>query len=51
MNYHASQIVNIEEKIERSYSDIELDSVDLEREFEELEEFIEKFGGEKYKAN
>ena len=51
MNYHASQIVNIEEKIERSYSDIELDSVDLAREFEELEEFIEKFGGEKYKGN
>ena len=51
MNYQASQIVNIEEKIERSYSDIELDSVDLAREFEELEEFIEKFGGEKYKGN
>jgi len=49
----ASQIVNIEEKLEHSYSDDDSDLASLSREFEELRIFIENFGNgnvEKHKS-
>ncbi len=51
MNSQATQIVNIEEKNEYTYTSRELDSMELAREFEELKSFIEQFGGGNYKSN
>ena len=51
MDHKTSQLVNVEERIVREYSATELDSAELSREFEELETFLEKFGGENYYEN
>jgi len=51
MDHKTSQLVNVEERIVREYSAIELDVAELSREFEELETFLEKFGGENYYEN
>ncbi|HET6517950.1 MAG TPA: hypothetical protein VFG25_07015 [Nitrosopumilaceae archaeon] len=48
MDHKASQLINIEEKIPREYGEKELGRVELAREFDDLETFLEKFGGEKY---
>jgi len=47
----ASQIVHVEEDFEYEYNDVDLNMVDLAREFEELESFAAKFGGESYSEN
>jgi hypothetical protein len=48
MDHKTSQLVNVEERIVREYSSVELDSAELTREYEELENFIEVFGETKY---
>ena len=50
-NQKASQIVNVEEKVDRKYSSQDLDIVELAREFEELQSFVERFGAQNYAAN
>ena len=47
-NAKASQLVYIPEEVDYVYSDEDLDIVELAREFEELESFIEAFGGDEY---
>ena len=47
----ASQIVHIEEEFDYQYNDADLNMVELAREFEELETFAEKFGGENFSEN
>lgn len=47
----ATQIVHIEEEFEYTYNSSDLDMVDLAREFEELESFAQKFGGENFDNN
>lgn len=47
----ASQIVHVEEDFEYEYSAADLSMVELAREFEELESFAEKFGGESFSEN
>ncbi len=47
----ASQIVHVEEDFDYEYNAVDLSMVDLAREFEELESFAEKFGGESYSEN
>ena len=47
----ASQIVHVEEEFAYEYNDADLSMVDLAREFEELETFAEKFGGESFVGN
>ena len=51
MDHKATQLVNVEEKIVRDYSSVELDGAELAREFEELKTFLEQFGGENYQEN
>jgi len=48
MDHKTSQLVNVEERIVREYSSVELDSAELAREYEELENFIEVFGETNY---
>jgi hypothetical protein len=48
MDHKTSQLVNVEERIVREYSSVELDSTELAREYEELENFIEVFGETNY---
>ncbi|AFS82454.1 hypothetical protein NSED_03240 [Candidatus Nitrosopumilus sediminis] len=47
----ASQIVHVEEEFDFEYTDVDLNIVDLAREFEELESFAEKFGGDSFTEN
>ena len=47
----ASQIVHIEEEFDYQYNAADLSMVELAREFEELESFAEKFGGESFSEN
>ena len=47
----ASQIVHVEEEFDYEYNDLDLNMIDLAREFEELESFAEKFGGESFVEN
>jgi hypothetical protein len=47
----ASQIVHVEDDFDYEYNAVDLSMVDLAREFEELESFAEKFGGESYSEN
>lgn len=47
----ASQIVHVEEDFEYEYNDVDLNMVNLAREFKELESFAIKFGGESYSGN
>jgi hypothetical protein len=51
MDNKATQLVNVEEKVVREYDVKELYRVELAREFDDLETFLEKFGGEKYKED
>jgi len=44
----ATQIINVEEEFETVYTESDYDIVDLAREFEELQTFVEKFGGANY---
>jgi len=44
----ATRIINIEEEFETVYTESDYDIVELAREFEELQTFIENFGGENY---
>jgi len=44
----ATQIINIEEKFETTFTESDYDIVELAREFEELQTFIENFGGNNY---
>jgi len=50
-DFKASQIVHVEEDFDYEYNAVDLSMVDLAREFEELESFAEKFGGESYSEN
>ncbi|WP_249110990.1 hypothetical protein [Nitrosopumilus sp. K4] len=45
-NTKATQIVNVSEQFENVYTPSDLNMVDLARDFEELQTFIEKFSGE-----
>ncbi|MCV0372286.1 MAG: hypothetical protein K5793_01850 [Nitrosarchaeum sp.] len=45
-NSQATQIVHVEEKFDFKYDDQNLNMVDLAREFEELESFAKRFGGD-----
>ncbi len=47
----ATQIVHIKEEFDYKYSRTDLNMVDLAREFDELESFTEKFGGELFIEN
>ena len=47
-NVKATQIINIEEEFDSEYSESDYDIVKLAREFEELQTFVVKFGGENY---
>ncbi|MBM2852162.1 MAG: hypothetical protein HW420_709 [Candidatus Nitrosotenuis sp.] len=47
----ASQIVDVPEKSSNTYDSDDLKNVDVAREFEELESFIETFGSSGYAAN
>jgi hypothetical protein len=44
----ATQIINVEEEFETVYTESDYDIVELAREFEELQTFVEKFGGANY---
>jgi len=44
----ATQIVYVKEHFENNYSETDLSMVELERDFEELKIFVEKFGGSSY---
>ncbi len=48
-NTEASQIVYVPKVVDYDYTDKDLSIVELAREFEELESFIESFGGDNYK--
>ena len=50
-NSKATQIVHIEEKFDYRYSQSDLNMVELARDFEELESFAQRFGGENFDAN
>ncbi len=50
-NSKATQIVHVEEEFDYEYSKSNLNMVDLAREFEELESFAIKFGGENFIEN
>jgi len=50
-NVQASQLVNVEEKIDRTYSSSDLERITLSEDFEQLKAFIEKFGGANLGAN
>ena len=50
-NSKATQIVHIEEKFDYEYSQSDLNMVELARDFEELESFAQRFGGENFDAN
>ena len=47
-NVKATQIINIEEEFDNDYSESDYDAIELAREFEELQTFVEKFGGANY---
>lgn len=47
----ATQIVHVEEEFDYKYSTSDLNMVELAREFEELESFAERFGGENFASN
>ncbi|MBT8174014.1 MAG: hypothetical protein KJN83_08210 [Nitrosopumilus sp.] len=47
----ATQIVHVEEEFDYKYSNSDLNLVELAREFEELESFAEKFGGDDFASN
>ena len=47
-NVKATQIINIEEEFDTVYSESDYDMVELARDFEELQTFVKKFGGENY---
>jgi hypothetical protein len=47
----ASQIVDVPEKSSSTYNSDDLESVDMAREFEELQSFIDTFGSSGYGAN
>ena len=47
----ATQIVHVEEEFDYTYSASDLNLVELAREFEELESFAEKFGGDDFASN
>jgi hypothetical protein len=50
-NNQASQIVDVQDKTAPTHTEEDLKNVDYAREFEELESFIETFGGSNYDAN
>jgi len=50
-DFKASQIVHVEDDFDYEYNAVDLSMVDLAREFEELESFAKKFGGESYSEN
>ena len=50
-NSKATQIVHVEEEFDYKYSKTDLSMVELAREFDELESFAEKFGGENFVTN
>ena len=47
----ATQIVNVEEKFDYTYTQSDLNLVDLARDFEELESFAQEFGGQSFYEN
>ncbi|WP_371504803.1 hypothetical protein [Nitrosopumilus adriaticus] len=47
----ATRIVHVEEEFDYKYSASDLNLVELAREFEELESFAEKFGGDDFASN
>jgi hypothetical protein len=50
-NVQASQLVNVEEKIDRTYSSSDLERISISEDFEQLKDFVEKFGGVNLSAN
>jgi len=51
LNSQASQLVNVEEKTDHTYSSSDLQRISLSEDFEQLKGFIEKFGGTNLGAN
>jgi len=51
LNSQASQLVNVEEKTDHTYSSSDLQRISLSEDFEQLKGFIEKFGGANLGAN
>ena len=47
----ASQIVHVEDNFDYEYNAADLSMVDLARDFDELQSFVEQFGGESYSEN
>jgi hypothetical protein len=47
----ASQLVNVEEKVDRTYSSTDLERISISEDFEQLKEFVEKFGSANLSAN
>ncbi len=50
-NSKASQIVYIEDEFDYKYNDVDLNMIELARDFGELETFAEKFGGDVFTEN
>jgi hypothetical protein len=50
-NVKASQLVNVEEKVDRTYSSSDLERISISEDFEQLKEFVEKFGGANLSSN
>ena len=50
-NSKATQIVHVEEEFDYEYDQSDLNMVELAREFEELESFTQKFGGDNFNEN
>ena len=47
----ATQIVHVEEEFDYQYRESDLDLVELSREYEELQSFAQRFGGESFEEN
>ena len=50
-NVQASQLVNVDEKIDHTYSSSDLERISLSEDFEQLKDFVEKFGGANLSEN
>jgi hypothetical protein len=50
-NVQASQLVNVDEKIDRTYSSSDLERISISEDFEQLKNFVEKFGGANLSTN
>lgn len=51
LDVQESQLVNVEEKIDKTYSSSDLERISLSEDFEQLKVFVEQFGGANLSAN